>query len=66
MTGRFRLLRSTGFAVVSAVSRIILAVTVLGFALLGFALLVIPAIAAFAAMEWARARRWVATRKEAD
>lgn len=62
MTGRFRLLRSTGFAVASALSRIILAVTVVGFALLGFALLAIPATAAFVAMEWARARRWFAAR----
>jgi hypothetical protein len=62
MTGRFKFLRHTGFSVVSVVSRLILGITVVSIALLGFALLVIPAIAAFLAMEWARARRWFAAR----
>ena len=58
-----RILRDAGFSVVTTVSRLILAFTIAGIAVLGFVLLLMPALAALIAIEWARARRWLGAKR---
>jgi hypothetical protein len=62
MSGPVKVFQNTAFSVATALSRIVLAVTIVVIALAGVALLIIPALATFVAMEWARARRWFAPR----
>ena len=62
MSGPVKAFQHTAFSVATALSRIILAITIVTVALLGAVLLIIPALATFVAMEWARARRWFVPR----
>jgi len=62
MTRLSRFLHRPTVALFGAASRLVFAVTLVALAFLGLILLVVPAIAAFAAIEWARARRWVRAR----